>query len=234
MEGNVVEIDSDGWRRILVEGALSLGVSLSADQAGAMGRHAREMLQWNRVSNLTAITDPLAVALKHYVDALAAVPGIAAGARILDAGAGGGFPGIPIKIAREDLSVTLVDSVRKKVSFLKYAIAALRLDGTSAVHGRLETLSGMPAFGGQFDLVVCRAFASLPAFVALASPFLAAGGRLLAMKGPQAEHDHEIESLDADGTALFDGRRFAVRIQRYTLPVLGDRRRLVWLTPDSG
>ena len=234
MGNQTLEIDSEHWRRILVDGARDLGVALSAAQAAAMGRHARELMTWNRVTNLTAITDPLAVALKHYVDALAAVPGIGAHLRILDAGAGGGFPGIPIGIARRDLNITLVDSVRKKISFLKYALAALALDNVTAVHGRLEELARMPAFAGRFDLVVCRAFAAVSDFADLTLPFLAPGGRLLAMKGPQAAHDHEAGTPDADGTVVFGGKLFSMQIQPYTLPGLGDRRRLVWLTPASG
>lgn len=224
-------IDTENWRRAVIDGAGRLGVVITPDQAAALGCHAREMIQWNRVSNLTAITDPLAVAIKHYVDALAVVPHIGRHARVLDAGSGAGFPGIPLKIARPDLTLTLVDSVRKKISFLKYVIGTLGLVGISAVHGRLEALSRMPACEGQFDLVVCRAFSALPDFAGLTLPFLAPGGRLLAMKGPQAEHDHEIDDAADDGILVCGGTRFSVEIQRYTLPVLGDQRRLVRLTP---
>ncbi|WP_213184162.1 16S rRNA (guanine(527)-N(7))-methyltransferase RsmG [Desulfosarcina cetonica] len=224
-------IDSAAWRQIVIDGAACLGVVVSVEQARAMGRHAHEMRQWNRVSNLTAITDPLAVALKHDVDALAASVWIHEGARVMDAGSGGGFPGLPLKIARPDLSLTLVDSVRKKVSFLKYVIGTLGLHGITAVHGRLEDLARMPGHRGRFDWVVCRAFASLDDFARLGLPFLAPGGQLLAMKGPQAEHDHEIDAMDDDGTRVFARTRFRVHIHRYTLPMIGDQRRLVRLTP---
>jgi 16S rRNA (guanine527-N7)-methyltransferase len=227
-----MHIDSPGWRETVVDGAAVVGVALTPDQAAAIGRHAREMIAWNRVTNLTAITDPLAVAVKHAVDSLAAAPWIHAGARVLDAGSGGGYPGIPLKIARPDLSFTLVDSVRKKVSFLTYAIGALGLDGIRAVHARLEALAHAPAFAGQFDCVVCRAFASLADFAALALPFLAPGGSLLAMKGPQAEHDHELDdAADGDRIVIAD-TPMTLRIHRYRLPVLGDRRRLIRLTPE--
>ncbi|BBO88940.1 16S rRNA (guanine(527)-N(7))-methyltransferase RsmG [Desulfosarcina ovata] len=226
-----MEIDSAAWRQTVIDGAAELGVTVSGGQARSMGRHAREMVQWNRVSNLTAITDPLAVAVKHYVDALAVTASLDSGQRVLDAGTGGGFPGLPLKIVRSDLSLTLVDSVRKKVSFLKYAIGALGLGGIRAVHGRLEELGRMPAYRGQFDQVVCRAFASLEDFARLCLPFLAPGGCLLAMKGPQAEHDHEIDAITDDGILLLADTRFTIRIHRYSLPVLGDQRRLVRLTP---
>lgn len=225
-------IDSERWRQVVIDGAAGSGLALSRDQAAAMGRHAREMLAWNRVSNLTAITDPLAVAVKHVVDSLAAARWIAAGARVLDAGSGGGFPGIPLKIARPDLAITLADSIRKKVSFLKYVSGVIGLDGITAVHARLESMARQAAFAGQFDYVVCRAFASLADFAVLTLPFLAPGGGLLAMKGPQAELDHELDDAADGDRIVIAGAPMIVRIHRYTLPVLGDRRCLVALTPD--
>lgn len=228
-----MKIDSEPWRQTVVEGASALGLDVSVDQARIMGRHALELLQWNRITNLTTITDPLEVALKHYVDALAAVPLIGDGARVLDAGSGGGFPGIPLNIVRPDLSVTMVDSVRKKVSFLKHAIRTLGLREIDAFHGRLEELAGSPAFCGRFDIVVCRAFSSLENFVSLALPFLSPGGSLLAMKGPQADHDHEILNRKDEGTIIFNGISLAIHIYRYRLPRLDAQRSLVRLTPLS-
>ena len=226
-----MKIDSDTWRQAVIEGALGLGLDVSVDQARTMGRHALELLQWNRVTNLTTITDPLDVAVKHYVDALAAAPWIGDRARVLDAGSGGGFPGIPLAILRPDLSVTLVDSVRKKVSFLKHAIRTLGLSGIDAVHGRLEDLGMLPEYCGKFDRVVCRAFSSLEAFANLTLPFLSPGGCLLAMKGPQADHAHESANQKDDGTIILGGTSFSMRIHRYRLPLLNARRSLVMLTP---
>lgn len=228
-KGPIVDINSATWQQTVIAGARALGVEISADQARSMVRHAREMLLWNQVTNLTAITDPLEVAVKHYVDALAVAIRIDAGIRVMDAGSGGGFPGLPLKIVRPDLAVTLVDSVRKKVTFLKFIIGTLGLNGVHAVHGRLEDLGRLPAYCGKFDLVVCRAFASLEAFVKLSRPFLSPGGSLLAMKGPQAEHEHE-SGID-NGRIVLAGIPLAIHIHRYRLPLLGDRRRLVRLTP---
>lgn len=196
-----------------------------------MGRHALELLQWNRVTNLTTITEPLDVAVKHYVDALAAAPWIGNRARVLDAGSGGGFPGIPLTILRPDLSVTLVDSVRKKVTFLKHAIRTLGLSGIDAVHGRLEDLCLLPQYAGKFDRVVCRAFSSLEDFANLTLPFLSPCGCLLAMKGPQADHAHETANQKDDGSIVLGGTSFSMRIHRYRLPLLDARRSLVVLTP---
>lgn len=217
----------------MIEGALALGLAVSVDQARTMGRHALELLQWNRTTNLTAITDPLEVAVKHYVDAVAAASWIGDSARVLDAGSGGGFPGIPLKIVRPDLSVTLVDSVRKKVSFLKYAIRTLGLSGIHAVHGRLEDLGVSPHYRDRFDLVVCRAFSSLEDFVTVTAAFLAPGGSLLALKGREADHDHQALNRTDAGAFTLGGTSFSMQIHRYRLPFLGAQRSLVLLTPGS-
>ncbi len=212
----------------MVNGARDLGVPVTNKQARAMGRHAAELLFWNRTTNLTAIVDPMDVAVKHYVDTLAVVSRIGEAKRVLDAGSGGGFPGLPLKIMRPDLSLTLVDSVRKKVTFLKHAIRTLGLDNIEAVHGRLEELAKSPPYQSGFDLVVCRAFSSVEKFALLGMPFLAQGGRLLAMKGSYAENEAPLPSA----TIIAYGKiSFAQRVETYHLPVINAERCLIELTP---
>lgn len=224
-----MKIDSGQWQRTVIEGAAALAIEVTDDQARAMGAHARLLLEWNRATNLTAITDPMAVAVKHYVDSLAAVCWIGDGVRILDAGSGGGFPGIPLKILRPELSITLVDSVRKKVSFLKHAIRTIGLEGIEAVHGRLEALVDWPRYRGAFDMVVCRAFSSLETFAERTTDFLAPGGSLLALKGPQT--DHPLETAGSGSTIRLGGRSFTIQVNSYQLPLLNLQRRAVRLTP---
>ncbi len=229
-----MEIDSERWRQTVIDGALTLGVTITDRQVRVMGRHALELVHWNRTTNLTAITDPLAVALNHVVDAAAAAPGIGDAGRILDAGSGGGYPGIVLKILRPDLSFTLVDSVRKKVSFLKFAIRTLGLTGIDAVHGRLEDLGRQPAYRKQFDLVVCRAFSSLENFAVVCRPFLSPGGGLLAMKGRANDADDHLATRTGGCSLVLGGTSFAVQTYCYRLPVVHARRTLVRLTPRSG
>lgn len=228
-------IDSNAWRQTLIDGARALGLELSVDQARSMGQHALELIRWNRVTNLTAITDPKEVALKHYVDALAATAWIGNGARMLDAGSGGGFPGIPLNILRPDLSVTLVDSVRKKVSFLKLVIRNLGLRDIDAVHGRLEDLSMLPQYREKFDVVVCRAFSSLADFITLTAPFLTSSGSLLAMRGRDADPYHQPVKGPNDGLLCLGGSTFEIHNHHYHLPILDAARHLVLLkrVPES-
>jgi len=227
-----VKIDSGQWRRTVVEGALQLDVPVSPEQVKAMGMHARELILWNRTTNLTAITDPLEVAVKHYVDSLAAAAWIEKSARVLDAGSGGGFPGIPLNILRPDLVITMADSVRKKVSFLKHTIRTVGLKNIEAVHGRLETLSRQSEYQGRFDMVICRAFSSLEDFVVRTAAFLAPRGSLVALKGPQADNPHE-EDADGSGktTIQLGGASFFIQVHHFKLPILDSQRRVVRLTP---
>jgi 16S rRNA (guanine527-N7)-methyltransferase len=224
-----VNIDSETWRQTVIAGARSVGLDLSVNQARRMGKHAMELLQWNRVNNLTTITDPLNVAIKHYVDSLAAVAWIGDNTRVLDAGSGGGFPGIPLKIVRPDLSITMVDRVRKKVSFLKHAIRVLGLGDIDAVHGRLEDLGGLPQYREQFDVVVCRAFSSLGDFATLTAPFLTPGGSLLAMRGRDADLNHQAVSWSDEGLLCLGGSIFEMKNHHYRLPILDAKRRMVLL-----
>ncbi len=156
---------------------------MSSDQAEQMAIHAEQLALWNKKINLTAITDPCQMAEKHFVDSLAVVPYISHGARLIDMGSGGGFPGIVIKIMRPDVKVLLLDSVRKKISFLKHVIRMLELEGIDAVQARAQELGKNDSYAARFDGVVSRAFADLSKFIHLALPFVKPDGILYAMKG---------------------------------------------------
>jgi 16S rRNA (guanine527-N7)-methyltransferase len=178
-----MQIGSPQWKALVIEGAGGLGLAVTPQQAEAFATHAREMLRWNRVTNLTAITDPRDVAIKHFIDAVAPAGLIPAGARLLDVGSGGGFPGIPLKIVIPSLTVTLIDSSRKKVSFLKHVIRTLRLEKIEALHGRVQELAGRPDMKAAFDVVVSRALTDGGAYVGWVLPLLAPKGFGLALKG---------------------------------------------------
>ncbi len=219
------------WQELVITAAARLGVAVDPAQAARMGRMAVELFDWNRRVNLTAITDPRQVALKHFVDSLAAADQFAAGARILDLGTGAGFPGIPLKILRPDLHLTLIDGVRKKISFVSHVIRVLGLDRIEAHHVRLEVLARKAA-PPLFDAVVCRGVAALSRWVPTAAVLLCDGGRILAYKGPQA--DTEITALaPAPGHSaefrIVGGRLMRVSVHTYSLPFTGDGRTLVRL-----
>ena len=175
-------IKSLHWADYLTSGADRLGVTVSAHACSLLAQHACELLVWNRRINLTTITEPYAMAEKHYIDSLAAVIHIPQGASLLDIGAGGGFPGIPLKIVRPDIQVALIDARARKVSFLKHAIRVIGLDGAEAVHERIDPLENKAP---RFDVVISRALMAVGEFIDLASGFCRPGGAIVAMQGKQ-------------------------------------------------
>jgi len=171
----------------VVAGARELGLPLSEAKLEALSWLAGELVRWSARINLTAILDPIEIADKHILDSLAVLRILDPGAHsLLDAGTGAGFPGLPLALARDDLEVTLVDSVAKKVGFLKHAIAGLQL--APRVQARQLTLEG-DAVGeglGPFDAAVSRALADPPRWASLARPYLREGGQLVVMAGGSA------------------------------------------------
>jgi 16S rRNA (guanine527-N7)-methyltransferase len=146
------------------------------------------LLKWNKTYNLTALRDPQQAIAHHLLDSLAILPHVGPGP-LLDVGSGGGLPGIPLAIARPDLTVCMVDAVQKKTTFLQQVVIELGLRNVTVHHARVEEMVG------QFAQITSRAFAELTLFVDLTRHLLAPGGRWLAMKGVRP--DSEIAALPA-------------------------------------
>ena len=178
-----------GLAPALAAGLAELGLSLPLAEQERMLAFCRLLLKWNKTYNLTALRDPQQALSHHLLDSLAIVPHVGEGA-LLDVGAGGGLPGIPLAIARPQLSVSLVDTVQKKATFLQQAAIELGLRNVAVNHARIEDLTG------QYAQISSRAFAELKLFVELTRHLLAPGGRWLAMKGVRP--DDEIAALPAD------------------------------------
>src|SRR5260370_27771466 len=140
----------------------------------------QELLDWNTRVNLTAITDPTEVLLKHFLDSLSLLEAYGSEqARVLDMGGGAGFTGLPLKIARPAWDIVLLEATGKKVNFQRHIIETLGLQGIEAIHGRAEELAHKPDYRASFDLVTARAVASLPALLENAAPFCRVGGQIL-------------------------------------------------------
>lgn len=168
----------DELARQLELGVEGLGLELNHDAQSQLLQHLGLLEKWNRVHNLTAIRDKAKALSVHLLDSLAVVPYVN-GRRLLDAGSGAGFPGIPIAVTKPDVQVALLDSNHKKCAFLKQAILELRLKNAGVVCERVE--SWRPA--GQFDFIVSRALAEIAEVTALVAHLLAPGGVIAAMKG---------------------------------------------------
>jgi 16S rRNA (guanine527-N7)-methyltransferase len=199
-------VDKPEFRERLRSGAASLGVQVPLESEEALFWLGSELLRWNEKVNLTAIVDPIEVLDKHILDSLAASPSLPANVRrLLDVGTGAGFPGLPLALLRPELEVWLVDSVAKKVGFVKHAIAELGL--SPRVRGLHATLKGAPAKEGlpEMDAAIARALHDVPAWAALGAAYLRPDGVLLAMAGGGAG----APSLDGFGPPA---------VRRFTLP----------------
>jgi len=154
-------------------------VALDDKQLQQFDRYRDELLDWNQRVNLTAITEPSAVERLHFLDSLACLlEPFPFGVRVLDVGAGAGFPGLPLKIARPDLDLTLLEATGKKARFLEHLTAVLALDLVHVVAERAEIFAGRE----RFDIVLARALAAMPALLELTLPFCRLGGKVLALK----------------------------------------------------
>ena len=168
----------------LRSGADGLGLNLDAEQIDRLMGYLELLDKWGRTYNLTAIRDRRSAVDRHLLDSLA-VNAFLAGGRVLDVGTGAGLPGIPLAIVNPGMTFVLLDRSSKKIRFVRQAILSLGLKNAEAVAARVEDF----APEAPFDVVLARAFASLADIWGGAAPLLAAGGRVLAMKGqwPEAE-----------------------------------------------
>jgi 16S rRNA (guanine527-N7)-methyltransferase len=173
----------------LAAGLAELGIALPEEAQHKLLAFRDLLLKWNRTYNLTALRDPDQAISHHLLDSLVILPYIGGGP-LLDVGSGGGLPGIPLAIARPELSVSMVDSVQKKATFLQQAAIELGLKNIQAYHARVEEMQG------QYAQISSRAFAEIGLFISLTRHLLAPGGSWLAMKGVRP--DDELQALPAD------------------------------------
>lgn len=159
---------------------------LTPEQLDRFETYYAMLADWNTRVNLTAITDPEGVAKKHFLDSLAAASYLKPNAKIVDVGTGAGFPGVPLLILRPDLSVTLMDSLQKRLAFLEELLKQLKLSA-ALVHARAEDAGQNPQYRETFDAALTRAVSGLPALCELTLPLVKVGGISVAYKGSAAE-----------------------------------------------
>jgi 16S rRNA (guanine527-N7)-methyltransferase len=182
-------------KHILKAGCAELGFNIGDKEVVLFLKYLEELKEWNKKINLTSITSDREIIIRHFLDSLILVNFFSGKEALLDIGSGAGFPGIPLKIALPDLKIILMDSINKKVVFMRHVIRVLELKDIEAVQARAEDNAIIKRFGASFDIVTSRAFAELKKFLHIAVPFAKNGGRLLAIKGPKGIE--ELKGLNA-------------------------------------
>lgn len=183
-------MEKDIAKNFLKETALKYDISISEFELEKFYLYMMNLLEWNNKINLTAIKDEKEIIIKHFIDSII-INKYIIGKKIIDIGSGAGFPGIPLKIINEDLDMLLVDSVNKKVNFMKDSIDKLGLKNIEAIHVRAEELAHEAEYRERFDIVTSRAVANMSTLVEYMLPFLKVGGKCLCLKGPNSREEIE-------------------------------------------
>ncbi|MBI1256603.1 MAG: 16S rRNA (guanine(527)-N(7))-methyltransferase RsmG [Chloroflexi bacterium] len=183
------------------EAAAVLGLSLSPEQEAQFDQYARELAVWNEHTNLTAISDPEGVRLRHFLDSLTVIKAVplSPGLSVIDVGTGAGFPGLPLKMVCPGIQLTLLEATGKKVAFLQHLTELLKLENVTNVNARAEDAAHDSTHRAAYDVVVARAVARLPALLEYLLPFAKIGGLCIAMKGRTAQ-DEAADSTNALAT----------------------------------
>lgn len=198
----------------------SEGFDVSEEQYGKFFEYARALVEWNEKMNLTGITDPSGIAEKHFLDSILPLRflEIPHGGKVIDVGTGAGFPGVPVKIYRPDLKLTLLDSLNKRLNFLSAACEAAGFDA-ELVHVRAEEGGRDPRYREKFDAAFARAVAAMPVLAEYCLPYVKVGGFFAAMKGPGENYKDGENAVKLLGGEITD-------VKEYELPN-GDKRVLI-------
>ena len=210
----------------LIHAMEAMGLVLEDYQIRQFCRFEELLLETNKVMNLTAITDPGEVAVKHMADSLSCYDEryFPKDASMLDLGTGAGFPGIPLAIFRPDLTVTFFDSLQKRLNFLNEVCRETGLRKVAFLHGRAEEMAHQEAYREQFDLVTSRAVARLSILCEWALPYVRNNGLFIALKG--AQYEEEIKEA-SNALRILGGTMEEVR--PVTLPGLSDKRAVLYI-----
>ena len=178
----------DFFDKMLEKSAL-IDIQFTVEQLEKFYKYMQMLIEWNEKMNLTAITDPDDIILKHFIDSLTILKEIPRGAKVVDVGTGAGFPGIPISIMNETIKITLVDSLNKRLIFLQEVIKELKLQNVEIIHARAEEFGQDKKYRESFEVATSRAVANLSTLSEYLIPLVKVNGKCICMKGPDANEE---------------------------------------------
>ena len=178
-------------RNLFIDCIEKFGGEISEEQLDKFEDFSSLLVEWNEKMNLTAITDPDGISVRHFADSISPLfyAEIKENAKVIDVGTGAGFPGIPIKIMRPDLDITLMDSLNKRITFLKEVREKIGIDKTECVHARAEEFGRKEEYREKYDVGISRAVASLKVLAEYVLPFIKVGGYFISMKAFEIEEE---------------------------------------------
>ena len=171
------------------EKSKDLGVRFSVKQTEQFFEYMNLLIEWNEKMNLTAITEPDEIILKHFIDSITILKELEDGLKLVDVGTGAGFPGIPLSIMNPTLKITLVDSLNKRLIFLQEVVNKLKLENIEIVHARAEEFGQNKKYREQFDIATSRAVANLSTLSEYLIPLVKIGGKVISMKAAEAKQE---------------------------------------------
>ncbi len=174
---------------IMLEYGKEINIMFTEEQLQKFYNYMNILLEWNQKMNLTAIVDPKEIIIKHFIDSLTCVKYINQNKKVIDIGTGAGFPGIPIKIIRKDLEITLLDSLNKRIQFLNEVIKYLKLESIETTHARVEEYAKNKKYRESYDIVTSRAVANLTTLSEYMLPLVKVNGIAICMKGSDIKEE---------------------------------------------
>ena len=215
------------FSNLMIDYGKEINIVFKEEQLQKFYQYMNLLIEWNEKINLTAIVEPKEIILKHFIDSLTIIKYIEPNKSVIDIGTGAGFPGIPVKIMREDLDITLLDSLNKRIHFLNEVIQKLELKNITAIHARIEEFAKNKQYREAFDVATSRAVANLTTLSEYMLPMVDLKGMAICMKG--SEINEEI-SKSKNSIKLLGGK--IDKIEEFTLPKSDNRRNLILIKKE--
>ena len=215
------------FSNLMIDYGKEINIVFTEEQLQKFYQYMNLLIEWNEKINLTAIVEPKEIILKHFIDSLTIIKYIEPNKSVIDIGTGAGFPGIPVKIMREDLDITLLDSLNKRIHFLNEVIQKLELKNITAIHARIEEFAKNKQYREAFDVATSRAVANLTTLSEYMLPMVDLKGMAICMKG--SEINEEI-SKSKNSIKLLGGK--IDKIEEFTLPKSDNRRNLILIKKE--